>query len=330
MKKKYFVFLISLVLLILNAQPVRALPPRLIQSIPLPDVEGRIDHLSIDIQGQRLFVAALGNNTVEVVDLKKGERIRTLTGFREPQGVLYIPESNKLFVTNGGDGTIKVLNGTTLEPLMDLRPFQDADNIRYDPLKQSVYVGYGEGGIAILEAEHASSQGSIGLKGHPEAFELERSGPRIFVNVPSIRQIVVVDRNKHSIVATWQTMEAQANFPMALDEIHHRLFVGFRKPARLIVFDTESGKEVVSLVTHKDPDDIFYDPTHQIIFISCGEGFLDVLKQKDADHYNLIEETLTAPGTRTALFVPEQGRLYLAVPRQSHEGAELRVYDVKS
>jgi DNA-binding beta-propeller fold protein YncE len=328
-KGRCLVFTILLAVLLFKPQIVKALPLQLIQTIPLPHVEGRIDHLSIDIRGQRLFIAALGNNTVEVVDLKKGERVQSLTGFHEPQGVLSIPELNKVFVTDGGDGMIQVFNATTFEVLKSLPSYEDADNLRYDPLSRLVYVGYGRGGIAVLDGENLSPQGYIGLKAHPEAFALERSGPRIFVNVPSANRVAVLDKKKRSVVGVFP-LEAEANFPMELDESHHRLFVGFRKPAKLAVLDAESGKQVAAFSIHEDPDDIFYDPLRHAIYVSCGEGFLDVLAQQDADHYQVIEKIQTAPGARTSLFVPEWGRLYLAVPHRGRQGAEIRVYDAHS
>ena len=163
----------------------------------------------------------------------------------------------------------------------------------------------------------------------PESFQLEKSGPRIFVNLPESKKIAVVNRETRTVIATWATAGATANFPMALDETHHRLFVGFRKPAKLTVFDTESGKSLANLDTVGDADDIFYDAARQRIYIAGGNGFLSVFQQLDPDHYEPVTQIPTAAGARTALFVPELSRLYLAVPHRGSQRAEVRVYSTQ-
>lgn len=329
MKAFHAVLLIALVSLTVPAHAQDTTPLRLVQTILLPNVTGRIDHLAIDLKSQRLFVAALGNNSLEVLDLQGGRLIRSIGGLHEPQGVLFISESRQIFVTNGQSGTVERFNGVSLDLEERVAPFDDADNIRYDPVTRSLYVGYGNGALGILDAANGQRFASITLAGHPESFQLERSGPRVFVNVPTAQQIAVIDREKRIVVKTWPLTGAQANFPMALDEPQHRLFIGFRKPAKLVVFDTESGKVVASLDSAGDADDIFYDAARKRIYISCGEGFIDLFEQVDADHYKRIVKIPTAPGARTSLFVPELGRLYLAVPRQAGRAAEVRVYEVQ-
>ncbi|PWB42987.1 MAG: hypothetical protein C3F12_13895 [Candidatus Methylomirabilota bacterium] len=303
-------------------------PLRLIQTIPLPDVNGRIDHLAVDLKGRRLFVAALGNNTLEVVDLHAGRRLRSVTGLREPQGVLYLPGRNRLFVTSARDGTVEVFTGDSVNLEKRIKLGDDADNIRYDPAAKHLYVGYGRGRLAMIEAATGKRPADIPLAGHPESFQLEAAGPRIFVNVPTANHIAVVDREKGTVVATWPLTTTQANFPMALDEPHHRLFVGCRRPATLLVFDTESGKTVARLDSTADADDIFYDAARGRIYLSGGEGFIEVFEQADADHYRRVTTIPTAPGARTSLFVSELHRLYLAVPRRGGREAEIRVYDM--
>ena len=250
---------------------------RQVQNIPLPDVEGRIDHFGVDIQGQRLFVSALGNNTLEVLDLREGKRLTSITGLKEPQGVFFVGKVNKLFVANGDDGTCRVFDGSSYKPLLTVHFSSDADNVRYDAGQNQIYVGYGEGALGILDATTGQQLADIPLRGHPESFRLEESGTRVFLNVPAANHtIAVLDRVKRSVIATW-TAEAQANFPMALDEPDHRLLVVTRKPARLIVLDTQSGKTVASPPAVGDADDAFYDAAHKRVYISGGEGFIDVL-----------------------------------------------------
>lgn len=329
MKFLLTVLLIALALREFHVQAEEARPLRILQTIPLPNVEGRIDHLAADLKAQRLFIAALGNNTVEVVDLRAGTRTQSITGLHEPQGVSFIPETNKLFVANGKSGTCDVFDGSSLKQVKSIKLSDDADNIRYDAMNGRVFVGYGSGALAIIDATSSDLVGEIKLKGHPESFQLEKSGPRIFVNIPTSQQIVVLDREKRAVITSWPTGGASANYPMALDEEHHRLFVGFRKPARVAVFDTESGKNVANLDSAGDADDVFYDSSTRRIYVSGGEGFLSIFQQKDADHYEQTGRIPTAAGARTSLFVPELSRLYLAVPHRGSQGAEVRVYEAQ-
>ncbi len=328
MKKFHAILLITLVTLIIKAQAQDTTLLRLVQTIPLPNVEARIDHLAVDIKGQRLFVAALGNNTLEVIDLRMGKRIHSITRLREPQGVVFIPEFNKAFVANGEDGRLEIFDGDSFKLMSSIKLSDDTDNIRYDPVTRYIYVGYGEGALGIIDTMSGKRIGDIKLEGHPESFQIEKSGSRIFVNVPTAKHIAVVDREKRIVVAKWPLTDAQANFPMALDETNHRLFIGSRSPPKLIVFDTESGKVVTDLDIDRDPDDIFYDAVHKRIYISCGEGFINVFQQHDANHYNKIARIPTASGARTSLFVPELNRLYLAIPHHAGKGAEIGIYEI--
>jgi len=302
---------------------------RLVQTIPLPNVEGRIDHLSVDLKGQRLFVAALGNDTVEILDLSVGQPIQTISGLSEPQGVVFIPELNKIYVTNGGSGVCQIFDGASFKQIGRIEFSDDADNLRYDTGASSIYVGYGNGAVGVVDTASEKHIGDVKLAGHPESFQLEQSGPRIFVNIPSANQIAVVDREKRMVIATWPLKEAKANYPMALDESHHRLFVGFRQPAKLSVYDTESGNMVTSLDSVGDVDDIFYAAMRKHIYVVGGEGFIDIFEQEDADHYKLLTQIPTAAGARTGLFVPELNRFYVAVPHRESQEAEVRIYKVQ-
>src|SRR5205809_1286014 len=232
---------------------------QLTQTIRLPGVEGRIDHMELDATSDRLFVCALGNNTVEVLDLRKGERIRSITGLGAPQGIVYIPELDRLFIANDKGGLCKIYDGKSFQTVGELNFKDDADNVRYDNAAKKIYVGFGSGGIAIVNAPDGKQIGSIKLSAHPEAFELEKNGKRIFVNVPNSRHVAVIDRDKGEVIATWQTDLAFGNFPMALDAANHRLFVGCRFPSKLVVLNTESGNVVAKIDISGDPDDLFYD-----------------------------------------------------------------------
>src|SRR6058998_2685097 len=189
-----------------------------VQAIPLPGVEERIDHLAVDVQRRRLFVAALGNNTVEVVDLNKGIRVQSIPGFHEPQGISFVSDNNRLFVANGKDGSCDILDGDSLRHIQSVNFADDADNVRYDAAAKQIYAGYGSGALGILDASDGKRVGDIKLAGHPESFQLEKSGPRIFVNVPAAGHIAVIDRRKKVLLSTWAVDTARSNFPMSLDE----------------------------------------------------------------------------------------------------------------
>lgn len=301
-------------------------PLKLVQRIPLPGVEGRIDHLAFDPSRQRLFVCALGNNSIEVVDLGKGERIRSITGLASPQGVAYVPEADRLFVANDKGGIVKIYDGKSFDSLGEVNLNDDADNIRYTADERKIYVGFGNGGLATIDATDGKQSGSIKIAAHPEAFALEKNGNRIFVNVPNARHVAVIDRKQGKVIATWKTDFAFANFPMALDEGNHRLFVGCRLPSRLVVINTDSGEVAAKIDIPGDADDIFYDDKRRRIYVTSGAGKIDLIEQADPDTYRTTSTVDTAPGARTGLFVPQLDTLYVAVPHRGAQRAELRAY----
>ena len=299
------------------------------QTIALPGVEERIDHLDVDISGQRLFVCALGNNTVEVVDLNKGERIHTISGLGSPQGLVYIADLNRLFVANDKGGICKIYDAKSFEAVGELNFKDDADNVRYDRATKKVYVGFGSGGIGIINAADWKQVGSIKLSAHPEAFELEKNGPRIFVNVPNSRRVAVIDRNSGEVTDAWKTDLAFGNFPMALDEANHRLFIGCRVPSKLVVLNIDSGAVVAKIDISGDPDEIFYDGKRHRVYAICGSGKIDIMEQTDANTYKALTKIETASGARTGLFVPEGDTLYVAVPHRGSQKAEIRAYHIE-
>jgi DNA-binding beta-propeller fold protein YncE len=308
----------------------------LTSQIPLPGVKGRIDHSSVDLTRGRLFVAAVENHTLEVVDIKTGKRVHTIPDLAEPQGVLYDPATNHLFVACALDGVTRVFDGTTFQVLATIKFPDDADNIRNDPHRKGVIVGYagakglrkrekGTGGLGFIDS-NGTRTGDIVIDAHPEAFQLEKSGSRIFVNVPEKKEIEVIDEAKRSVLARWP-VSAENNFPMALDEADHRLFVGVWNPPQLLFFDTGTGKQVAAGAIAGKTDDLFYDSARRRVYVLTSEGYLEVFEQKDADHYERKWRYPTPPRAQTGLFVPEWGKLFVAVPAQSDRGAEIRVYD---
>jgi YVTN family beta-propeller protein len=308
-------------------------PPvlRHVQTVALPGVEGRFDHFAVDVKGGRLFVAALGNNTLEVIDTAAGRRAGTVTGLRKPTGVAFMPETNQVAVACGDDGTLRFYDAASLKAGAVVTGLEDADNVRYDAAAGRLYVGYGDGALAVVDAregKEGKKVGEVKLDAHPESFQLEREGKRIFVNVPERGHVAVVDREQGKVIGRWPTPGAKANFPMALDERNRRLLVGCRQPARVLVYDTERGKVVADVACAGDADDLFYDAARRRVYVSGGAGEVSVLEQRGADDYRPLAGVKTAAGARTSFFVPETGRLYVAVPHRGAQGAEVRVYGV--
>ena len=320
-----------------QASPVLVLKNR----IPLANVQGRMDHLGVDVKGQRLFAAAFDNHTLEVIDVQAGKQVHTIADLEEPQAAFFDASTNRLFVSSEGDGAVKIFDGTTFQLLQTAKLSTDADNIRYDPRGKRVLVGYGgekfragkvwrghgDGALAFVDSR-GNKAGEIAIDAHPESFQVEKSGTRVFVNVPDRREIQVADLAKGAVLAHWPVTNCMDNFPMALDESHHRLFVACREPQSLLVFDTETGKSLASLETVVS-DDIFYDASKGRIYVLGDKGFMDAFQQKDADHYAKIASYPTVPGAWTGFFVPEWGKLFVSARRQGEQSAEILVYETK-
>ncbi len=304
-------------------------PLLLVQEIPLPRVEGRIDHFTFDAKRKRVIGAALGNNTVEVVDTFAGRDIHSITGAANPQGVVFVSELNKLFVANGADGKLRVYDGDSFTLLSTINVGEDADNVRYDPGEKRVYVAYGgddEGGIAVIDAATGKRLDDVAkLDAHPESFQIASSKPVIYANIATKAKVILIDRKTHK-VTDWPLKTGKANYPMALDEADHRLFVVTRKPAQLVVLDTDNGAMIASAPCVADSDDLYYDTGRKRIYALGGEGFVSVIQQVDADHYLPLAKIPTTIGARTGLWYEKRDRLYLAVPASSKQGSELWVY----
>lgn len=313
--------------------PHRDKPLVFTEGIPLEGVKGRFDHFALG-RGT-LFVSALGSNAVEAINIG-GRVVDHTIAVPDPQGVAFAPEANKLFVASG-KGKLYVYDAKTYDPITSLDFQGGADNLRYDAPTKRIYVGCGDdeksGAIALVDpATNQRLSDDYKLGGEPEAFQLEQSGPNIYVNVPDLKQIVVVNRATKQITR-WPLKGAEGNFPMALDEADHRLFVGVHAPPRLAVFDTISGRQVALLPAVQDTDDLYFDPTRKRVYMPGGEGFIDVFQMTDPDHFMLLARIPTAIGARTAGYYGKQGkgfdRFFLAVPARGSEPAEMRIYTVQ-
>ncbi len=302
---------------------------QLIKTIPLPHVSGRIDHLSIDLINHRLFISALGYNSILVLDLKTEKITHRISGLEHPQGVLYIPKLNKLFVSTAGDGKLFVYNAGNFQLQKTIDFGDDADNLRYDSVSGIVYVGYGSGGLGLVNAKNNRLIKKIPLDGHPEAFSVNKQDSLVYVNIPDARELATISLKNYQVVNRTSFISSLWNFPMALDSDHHRLFVGYRVPSRLKVFDSRTMKTVTTLKIDRDADDIYYDSQKKQIYISCGGGYLEVIRQETPDIYKLQARIKTAEGARTSLYVPQQKQLYLAVPKSGNNSAQIRIYQRK-
>lgn len=306
-----------------NSYGQAALRPE--KEIALPGVKGRIDHMDIDLQDQIIFVAALGNNTVEVVDLKNGKIVHTITGMGEPQGVAYIPKHHELFIANGGTGECLFYNTTTWQKTASIKYDDDADDVRYDAETDLVYVGYSSGGIGIIDVNSHKQVGSIPLSAHPESFQLDSKQQKLWVNLPGSGEVAMADLRTHKIVAEWKHLLPRANFPMAYDAAQHRLFIGYRLPATLKVLDSNTGKELFSSGMAGDVDDFYWDDKTKQLLISGGSGSVNIFKQ-DGNGYKQVADIKTRSGARTSLWVPELRLFILAARENGGKPATLLLY----
>ena len=302
-----------------------ASPPLILEAkIPLGQVSGRIDHLGIDVKRQRLLVAELGNNSLGVVDLAAGKVLSRIAGLSEPQAVAYVPFADSVFVTNAGDGSVRVLRGEDLTAVGRIELGDDADNVRVDTARKRVLVGYGKGALAVIDPVSLSKTADIRLKAHPEGFQIDETGTQVFVNVPDAREISVVDLSVGS-TQSLPTQGAGSNFPMAIDGEAHRVLVVFRNPPSLMALSSQDGHVVAKAETCADADDVFVDRKRHHVYVSCGEGVVDVLESGEAGHRQ-VAHVSTVPGARTSLFVPELDRLFVAVRAESNEPAAIWVF----
>lgn len=321
MKKNLLLLTCALAALSLRAETLT-----LSRTIPLTGGAGKLDHSTVDRAGGRLFVSASGKNAIKVIDLKQGAVVATIPDMAAPQGVLYVPELGRLYVANEKDGTLRVLDGKDYTPIASVPLGDDADNIRYDARTNRLYVGYEDGILGAIDAKTNQLLAKIPLKAHPEAFALATGSGQVILNTPNAHNVTVYDRASDKVVAEWPMGTVGDNFTIALDEANQRAFVGSRKPAYFFVFNLQTGAEVARLPLHGNTDDFHYDAKRRQIYASCGEGYIDVFTQIDADHYALKEAVKTAPGGRTSAF--DGDTIYLNVQSSAKQAAEVRCYTV--
>ena len=313
-------------------------PLSFVQSIPLPTLhDGDFDHFAVDLAGHRLFLTAEKNAAVEVFDLQTNKLIHTLTDIDEPHSMLYRPDSKKLYVIDGGAAEVKIYQGETYKRLGAIKLEDDADSMAYDLSTKYLYVVNGGKGakmtfclISIVDTTSDKKLGDIKIDSDSvEALALEKSGPRMFVNITGKDAVGVVDREKRTVIATWPIgQEGKHNVAMAFDEAAHRLFISTNTPEKLIVLNSDSGAIVASFPSGHMVDDMAYDAKSKRIYLTASD-FVKVFQQKDPDHYELVGQVPSSFRAKTAILVPQLNRYYLAVPRHEDKTAEVRVFDVQ-
>jgi hypothetical protein len=312
---------------VVAADPASSL--ELVQMIQLKGKPGKLDHLALDRKRDRLFLADTSNGTLDVVDLKAGKLLKQIPGQSGIQGVAYAADLDRVFVGLGSGGLCNIFEGENYKPLKTIK-FPDSDNVRYDADRKQVFVAHAENALGVVDAKTFAVKTDIKLPGPAEGFQIASGQPRLYLVTPSPSQVVLIDLDKNAVATSYPMKMAGAGHPLALDETNRRIFVGCRQPSMVVVLDSESGKEITGVPIPEGVDDLFYDGKRKQLYASCGDGFLVVLRQLDADRYEVAGKLQTAKQAKTSLFDPESGRIFLAVPRQAgKEGPEIRVYRVR-
>jgi hypothetical protein len=339
MNKAFSICITALLSLVAVGPPVDAQDKEalhLVQTIPMPNVKGRLDHMDVDVKGKRLFVAGLENGSLEVVDLQAGKWLKSIPGFKKTQGVAYVSSLNKVFVASGDDGMLRVFRGDTLELLDAIKLDLGPNRVAYDPRTKVLYVGYGGkdasqdyGEVAIIDAKTDKHIGDIRVEAPPAELLLDKSGKTLFVSVPPSK-VQVVGTKKREVVSTW-SVSSQRDGDGAFDEKSHRLIMGTRTPPQVIAMDSRTGKEVAVLPTVDGMDGVYFDAAHKRAYVSGGRdydvGYVFAYQQKDGDHYDTIAKISTRPGAGTSFWSPQLNRYYVAAPAHDNEQAAILVFE---
>jgi len=331
------VYAVVLALCALTMKAQEKLPLKLITTIPMPGFTGDFDHFGLDLQGNRLFLAAEEHKTVEVFDLRTGARIHSIEGFAHPLMMVYLPESNQLVVTDGDDNAVRLVDCKEYKITKTIKLKPDVDHGVLNPVDKYYYVESGGGSnasthaLSIIDTNSFKHVGDVeGLPGSSsEGMVIDRAGKKLYVNLTGTDEVGVVDLNTRQLVAKWPLPDAHTAHPMVLDEPNHRLFIATRKPAQFIVFNTDTGKVVASLPCVGVNSDMSFDVARKRIYVT-GSETASVFEQRDADHYEHIAEVPTAYRAKSSIFVPELKRLYVAASGKGKPDAklELRIYEV--
>jgi len=307
-----------------------------VQTSRMPGLQNHFDHLTADLKNDRLFVVPEDNKSVEVYGLHSGKFIHSIKGIGVGHSVVYRPDINRIFVTDGTDGDLKIFDGTSYALLKKVPIRADADATGYDPVTHDLYIANGGldaklnyGFLTIVNTDTGEKVGEIKIESNRlEAMTLEKSGPRLFLNMTEKNAIGVIDRKKNAVVAVWPATGGHINAAVAIDEEHHRLFVACRD-GKLVVMNSDTGKVLQVLPIATGVDDMVYDPASKRIYVACGEGFVNVYGEKTPDSYVALGKIATGPLGKTGLLIPELHRYYVAVPPHGNTSAVVLAYAVQ-
>jgi DNA-binding beta-propeller fold protein YncE len=319
------------------AAPKRSIGPlRLVHRFKLPaDVTGRFDHFGVDLEGNRLFLAAESMHEVLVLDLRTGKIIHRIADVRIPHAIVFRQSGNQIYVTDGGAGEVKIFDGKTYKLLKAIKLEVDSDSVAYDQTMRYIYVVNGgedahqaTSFVSAINTNNNTKAGEITIDSpHVEAMAVDTANSRLYVNNTGKNKVDVVDRAKYSVITSWPVTLCKQNVPAAIDEVSHRLFIGCRS-GEIAVFDTQTGKELEGLSIGKGTDDLTFSPENKRLYASCGagEGSVYVYQEKSADQYELLGHVATAPGARNSRYIASLHELYVSAPAHQGTPAEVLVY----
>jgi DNA-binding beta-propeller fold protein YncE len=325
--------MVTLALCAITVRAQEKLPLKLIATTPMPGFTGDLDHFGLDLKGNRLFLASEDQGTVEVFDLRTGDRIHSIKGFGQPLTMAYLAESNRLIVTDGGDtDAVELVDCKDYKIIKTLKLGQRVDHGAYNPLNSYFYVENGGGPngkthvLSIIDAKSFTQVGEVGgLPGNSnEGMVIDHEGKKLYVNLTGTDEIGVIDLSSRQLIARWPLPDAHVAHAIALDEPNHRLFTATRKPSQFIVFNTDTGKVVTALPCVGVNSDMSLDVARKRIYVT-GSETASVFEQRDADHYERIAEVPTAYRAKSSIFVPELKRLYVADSGKGKPDAKLAV-----
>ena len=337
MKKAYMLFLIILVLFAIGAAPDKGKPLTLVQTFKLPaEIKGRFDHFGIDLKGHRLFATPEDYHALLVLDYRNGKILQTVRGIEKPHAVVYREDIDRIYVTDGEAGVVRIIDGNTYKILKSVQLQLDADAMSYDPATKLLYVVSGGKDVkmtystlSVVDSTAGEKLADIKVEGDTlEVMALEKSSKKLYLNNRAKNEVPVIDREKRTILESWPVTLAKVNVSMAYDEANHRLFVGCRS-GHIVVFDTQTGKELQALKIAEGIDDLHFDPRSKLLIAACAAGSVDIYHEVDPDHYQSLGQLPSRTGARNGRLVPELRRYFLAVPEHDGAPAEIRVYKVQ-
>ncbi len=308
-------------------------PMKALEVMPMPSaVKGRFDHFGADLKHNRLFATPEDYHAVLVLGLPNAEPAGEIRGIARPHAILYRDDLDRIYVTDGVDGALKIFDGKTYQPLGSVALEKDADSIGYESARQYLYIDNGgkDAGqpyslVSVVDTTAGKKVTDIRIEGDTlEAMALDLFRPRLYVNNTARNQVAVVDRWKNAVIASWPVTLGKSNVAMGLDEAHQRLFVGCRS-GQVVVFDSNTGKELQALPIAKGVDDLEYDAGSKRLY-TIGNGTIDVYQEIDADHFRSLGSVTAGDKSKTARLVPQINRYFVAVPQSGEGVAEVQVF----